>query len=57
MGMVKVVIGVYEFQVPRRVADILRQIAEKADRLAEGSKVLRVALRGPKVTMTVEEEL
>ncbi len=40
-----------------RVAEVIRLIVEQADRIASGSKVLRLALRKEKVTATIEEEL
>jgi hypothetical protein len=55
--MVKVLIDGREVVLVGRLADVVRRIVEHSARIAEGSKVLRIALRGTKVTLSVEEEL
>jgi|WetSurMetagenome_2_1015567.scaffolds.fasta_scaffold1381949_1 hypothetical protein len=55
--MVPVVIDGREYRVPRRVVDVLLKVVEHADRIAEGSKILRLALRKEKITASIEEEL
>ncbi len=52
-----IVIDGREYRVPARVADVIRTIVEHADRIADGSKVLRLALRKEKITASIEEEL
>jgi hypothetical protein len=52
-----VVVDGREYRVPRRVADVIRKVLEHADRIASGSKVLRLALRKETITATIEEEL
>lgn len=55
--MVKVVIDGREVVLDGRLADVVRKLVEKKERIREGSKIVRIALRGPKVAMTVEEEV
>jgi hypothetical protein len=55
--MVTVIIDGREYRVPARVADVIRKVIEHADRISEGSKVLRLALRKEKITASIEEEL
>jgi hypothetical protein len=55
--MVVIVVDGREYHVTKRVADAVRKILEHADRIASGSKVLRLALRKESVTATIEEEL
>lgn len=57
MCIVTVTIDGREFRFTGRLADVIRMIVENADRLAEGSKVLRLAMRKEKVTASIEEEL
>jgi len=55
--MVTVVIDGKEMRFTGRLADVIRKIVEHADRIAEGSKIVRMALRKEKITLSVEEEL
>lgn len=55
--MVSVVIDGVEHNVPPRVADVIRTVIEHADRIAEGSKVLRLVLRKEEIKASVEEDL
>jgi hypothetical protein len=55
--MVVVIVAGREYRVPRRVADVLLKVIEHADRIAEGSKILRLALRGTDIKASVEEDL
>jgi hypothetical protein len=52
-----VVIDEQEYRVDRRVAELIRKIAARADRLAKGALTLRAYLRGHDVKLTVEEEI
>lgn len=55
--MVLVVIDGHEYRVGNRIKDVLLKVIEHADRIAEGSKVLRLTLRKEEVKASVEEEL
>lgn len=55
--MVKVVIDGKEIRLTGRLADVVRKIVEHADRITDGSKILRLALRKDKVSISIEEEL
>lgn len=55
--MVVVAIDGREYTVPARVADVIRKVIEHADRIADGTKILRLAMRKEKITASVEEEL
>jgi hypothetical protein len=55
--MVTVIIDGREYRVPARVADVIRKVIEHADRIAEGSKILRLTMRKETVKASLEEDL
>jgi len=55
--MIVVIIDGKRHEFAGRVADVIRKIVENADRIKDGSKVIRLALRKEKITVSIEEEI